>query len=112
MDIQRITKDFAVCDQLTKKDVAQAHTLGYATILCMRPDAEEPAHPLYESIARAAETTRIAAKYLPVPASGPTDDNVAAFASIYADLPKPVLAYCRSGGRALATYQRAFPTGP
>ncbi|WP_439154284.1 TIGR01244 family sulfur transferase [Yoonia sp.] len=109
MDIRRITDDFAISDQLTQKDVTQAHALGYETILCMRPDGEEPAQPLFEDIERAAKTTQITAKYLPVPAAGPTDDNVADFAKIYKDLPKPVLAYCRSGGRVLKTFQRAFP---
>ena len=109
MDVSRINKAFAVSDQLTAKDVALAHAMGYATILCMRPDGEDAGQPLFESIAAAAKATRIAARYLPVPASGPGEADVRAFAKLYADLPKPVLAYCRSGGRALTTYQRAFP---
>lgn len=109
MDIRRISKDFAVSDQLTAKDIGQAHSMGYATILCMRPDGEDPAQPLFESIASAAAATRIAASYLPVPAAGPGAAEVEAFAEIYPKLPKPVLAYCRSGNRAVMTYQRAFP---
>lgn len=109
MDVRRINKDFAVSDQLTAKDVTQAHAMGYATILCMRPDGEDPAQPLFESIANAAAVTGIAASYLPVPAAGPGPAEVETFADLYPKLPKPVLAYCRSGARVLTTYHRAFP---
>ncbi|WP_296422909.1 sulfur transferase domain-containing protein [Yoonia sp.] len=83
MDIRRIAADFAVSDQLTANDVAQAHSLGFQSIICNRPDGEDVAQPLFESIAAAA----------------------------YNALPKPVLAYCKTGTRSATTFGLAFPNG-
>lgn len=111
MEIRRITDEFSISDQLTAKDVAQAHTLGFETILCMRPDGEDQAQPLFESIAKAADSTGIQSAYLPIAGTGPTQQDVDELKALLPDLPKPVLAYCRSGARVVNTYNRAFPQG-
>lgn len=104
MDIRHITDDFAVTAQLTIKDVSLAKAMGFNSIICNRPDGEEEQQELFEAVKSAAKRSDMPARYIPVAPSGPTAADAESFAAAYAELPKPILAYCRSGGRAQATY--------
>ena len=108
MEITRFTDDFSVSGQLTAADVTQAHNLGFRTIICNRPDGEDISQPLFEAIAAAADATGLSAKYVPIAPAGPSPDDVQAFIAAYNGALKPVLAYCRSGGRSKAVFEKAF----
>lgn len=108
MKSKRITEDFAVSGQITVAEVPQIRNLGFRSIICNRPDGEDIAQPLFESVAEAARNSGMDIIYLPVSRTGPTDEQVAAFATAYNSLEKPILAYSGAGARCLEIFERAF----
>ena len=108
MDIRKLDDTAAVTGQLRPKDIPEVKALGYRTVLCNRPDGEAEDQPLFEAVEAAARNSDLRAVCLPVPAQGPTETEIAALRSIWDNLPKPVLAYCRSGARSAALIQAAL----
>ncbi|MBN3751595.1 TIGR01244 family phosphatase [Paraburkholderia sp. Tr-20389] len=100
MNVCSLTADISVSPQIAPTDVATLLTLGFRSIVCHRPDAEAPDQPNFEEIAQAATAAGLKAVHQPVPAGQASDRQAAAFATLLAELPKPVLAYCRTGTRS------------
>jgi len=100
MDITPYSADLSVCAQIDPSDIQAIKTRGYRAIICNRPDSEATDQPSFAQIASAAQVAGLEARYIPViPGQmGPLD--VTAFAEAMQVLPKPVLAYCRSGARS------------
>ena len=99
VDIRNLTDDLSVAPQINPEDVA---VIGktFKSILCNRPDLEGgEEQPLYADIEKLAEAAGITVAYQPVNGSVISDDDVDDFEDHVANLPKPVLAYCRSGTR-------------
>ena len=97
-DIRKLTDDLSVAPQISTDDVSSVGKT-FKSILCNRPDQEDPDQPAYEEIKKLAEAQGITIKFQPVNGSAISDDDVDDVAQHIADLPKPVLAYCRSGTR-------------
>ncbi len=98
-DVRKLTDELSVAPQLTPDDVAEI-SQQFKSILCNRPDREGgPDQPLYADIERLAEASGMTVVYQPVSSSEITDDDVDDFDDHVEELPKPVLAYCRSGTR-------------
>ena len=96
----------AVSPQITAEDVAAAASLGYATIVCNRPDAEEAGQPSADEIEAAAQAVGLSFLALPFAAGGPSARQVDAMAAAL-DAPGKVLAYCRSGTRSATLWALA-----
>lgn len=107
MHVEHLTDDFAVTRQLTIKEVSLASAMGFHTIICNRPNGEDPAQPLFEQIAAASELSGVDAVYIPVQPSGPTDHDIAEFKTALDGARKPVLAYCATGKRSMALFDAA-----
>jgi sulfide:quinone oxidoreductase len=105
MDIRKIDDDFSVCPQIATTDIPTIAAMGFKSVLCNRPDGEGSDQTLFEAIETAAQRASLAAAYVPVPPTGPGASQVVDFARVFATLPKPVLAYCRTGNRSVATWQ-------
>ena len=45
MHITQISQDFSVSPQITAADVAEIANAGFKSIICNRPDFEEPTQP-------------------------------------------------------------------
>ena len=76
---------------------------GFKSILCARPDQEEPGQPSFSAIADAAERAGLAAVHIPV-SGGLTEGALIRAEQAFKDLPKPIFGYCRSGARAGSLY--------
>lgn len=100
MIVRSLTPDVSVSPQIAVADVATLLTLGFRSIVCHRPDAEAPDQPDFQEIEQAATAAGLKAVHQPVPAGQASDRQAAAFAALLAELPKPVLAYCRTGTRS------------
>ncbi|MGL4396759.1 MAG: TIGR01244 family sulfur transferase [Hyphomicrobium sp.] len=100
MPIKTLTPNLSVSPQVTVKDVAAIAALGFKAIIANRPDGEGADQPLFSEIEREAAKFGLAARYVPVVSGPVTDDDAEAFAEAMAELPKPVLAYCRTGTRS------------
>ena len=97
MDIRRITDEFSVAPQIGVDDVAAIAAAGFRAVVCNRPDGEVADQPESGDIGRAVIASGMEWRMLPVRNIGRGD--IDAFANLVGGLPKPVLAYCRSGTR-------------
>ena len=55
----------------------------------------------------AAEAAGLQYRYLPVAGGWQSPEEIAAFATLLEDLPKPMLAFCRSGARSTQLFLQA-----
>ena len=99
MDPRKITEDFTVSPQIAPEDLPEISREGFRSVLCNRPDNEEAGQPGFDSIARAARDEGLEARSVPIVSGAITPEAVEEFRQALADLPGPVLAYCRSGTR-------------
>ena len=96
-----LTADFAVAPQLTPDAMAAAASAGYRSVVNNRPDFEEGPHqPTNASMEAAARAAGLQYRHLPVSGGYQTPDEIAAFAALLDELPRPILAFCRSGARS------------
>lgn len=101
LQAQRLTADIAVAGQLEPSAMAEAAALGFKSVINNRPDFEGgPMQPTSASIEAAARAAGLSYAALPVSPSIQSDDDIARFAALLAQMPKPILAFCRSGARS------------
>jgi len=100
MDLKKISSKFSVSPQIAAADLAAIQEAGFRAIICNRPDGEGADQPSFEEIEAAAKKAGLETAYVPVTSGLVTDDDVAAFGAALNDLPRPVLAYCRTGTRS------------
>lgn len=99
MQTKTITDEFTVAAQIGPEDVPTIAAEGFRSILCNRPDGEAPDQPLHSDIEAAARAAGLDFAHVPVVSGAITEADVEAFRAARDRLPKPVLAYCRSGAR-------------
>lgn len=105
MSIRYLDKDFAITSQVAPEALQGLRDAGLATIICNRPDGEGDDQPAFAAVAQQAAQCGMQARYLPVVPGKITPADVEAFAALFADAPKPVVAYCRTGLRAETLWQ-------
>jgi len=105
MNFTTVSPDYAAAAQIAADDVAEIAALGYRSIMCNRPDGEDPGQPDFAVIAEAAHERGLVAKHVPVVSGRITPENVEDFRAALAELPQPVFAYCRSGARCRTLWQ-------
>lgn len=99
MIIRPINDQLAVADQLEVHDLSTVKAEGFASVVCNRPDEEGEPHATADDMAAKAAELGLEFRYLPVNGAMITDEDVAGQAALLAELPKPILTYCRSGAR-------------
>ncbi|WNC94873.1 TIGR01244 family sulfur transferase [Paraburkholderia sp. FT54] len=100
MDIKKLTAELAVSQQIAASDVRAIAQAGFRAVICNRPDGEGADQPNFSEIEAAARDQGIEAHYLPIESGKVGDADAARFGELMRALPKPVLAYCRTGMRA------------
>lgn len=100
MDTRSLTDELSVTSQIQASDLKSLHEAGFRSIICNRPDGEAADQPTFEEIEAAAAQRGLAVRYLPAESGKVSDEQGRAFGALMAELPKPVLAYCRTGMRS------------
>ena len=100
MDLKKITEKTSVSPQITPDDIAAIKEAGFRAIICNRPDGEGADQPSFEEIEAAAKKAGLETACVPVTSGMVRDEDVEAFGAALKDLPRPVLAYCRTGTRS------------
>lgn len=108
MDIRKIDDDYSVSPQIEAEDVDIVSLLGFRSIVCHRPDQEQADQPAFSSIANRATQLGIEVRHIPVVSTGLTDEAVGSMVQALDDLPRPILAYCRSGARSTKICEQAL----
>lgn len=99
MDLRKITDDFSVSPQITPEDVPAIADAGFRAVLCNRPDGEEFGQTPYDAVAEAARAAGLEVRCVPFSSGQLTQDVIEEFQTALAEMPRPVLAYCRTGTR-------------
>jgi uncharacterized protein (TIGR01244 family) len=106
--VQQLSADVCVAGQLDPAAMAWAAQAGFKSVVNNRPDFEGgPDQPTSAKIEAAARAAGLAYAHLPVAPAVQTPEQIAAFARLLADLPKPLLAFCRTGTRSGKLYAAA-----
>lgn len=99
-----VGRDCAVSGQLSPDDLSGLARQGFATVVCNRPDGEDPGQPSRAAIEAACVANDVRFVFAPVAPGLPAADSVAAMRTALAESDGAVLAYCRSGTRSAALY--------
>lgn len=106
--VQPIAPDVCVAPQLEPAAMAWAAQNGFKSVINNRPDfeggADQPTHAVMEAAAQAAG---LQYAYLPVNGAYQSPEEIARFSELLKTLPKPILAFCRSGARSGKLYRAA-----
>jgi uncharacterized protein (TIGR01244 family) len=109
VQFQPLSADVAATAQLTPADMPRVARAGYRSVINNRPDGEGgSAQPPDATLREAARAAGLEYAYLPVsPAAiGPADAR--RFAELVERLPRPILAFCRSGARSRRLHDLAL----
>lgn len=104
MQYRQIAEDYAVSPQISVEDVAAIKAAGFKSVICNRPDDEDPGQPSAETIQKAVEAAGLEFLWIPAISGQLTQQNVEDQADALQALSGPVFAYCRSGARCTNLY--------
>jgi uncharacterized protein (TIGR01244 family) len=108
LPIRQVAPDVCVAPQLTPEAMAEAARLGFRSVVNNRPDFEHgPEQPTNASIEAAAREAGLQYRFLPVSGGHQTPEQIAAFAQLLDELPRPLLMFCRSGARSTNLFVQA-----
>ena len=103
-----VSNDVSVAPQLAPEAMAEAAAAGFRSVINNRPDFEGGAdQPTSASIEAAARAAGLEYEWLPVAPNVHSADEIARFGELLATLPKPILAFCRSGARSTKLFTAA-----
>jgi len=99
MQINTLSDDYSVSPQIEVCDVPSIMQAGFKSVICNRPDQENPEPRQIEAIKAAVESAgmEFAENVFDPSSFGP--DKIERQAELLAQLPSPVFAYCASGKR-------------
>lgn len=101
MEVKVVTEGFAVSSQIFLSEMDSIATLGFKSLLCNRPDAESSDQTSFAEIEKSAHALGMKIEWVPVVSGKITQEDVQAFSKSFDRLPKPLLAYCRTGTRSI-----------
>lgn len=108
LPLRAVAPDVCVAPQLAPEAMAEAARAGFRSVVNNRPDFEHGTdQPTSADIEAAARAAGLEYRFLPVAGAFQTPEQIAAFAQLLAELPRPILAFCRSGSRSANLYQQA-----
>ncbi|MER9307067.1 TIGR01244 family sulfur transferase [Mesorhizobium sp. M0293] len=104
MEYREISEDYSVSGQIQPEDVDAIKAAGFKSVICNRPDDEQPGQPSADTLKAAVEAAGLAFRHIPVISGQITAENVEDQAEALDELDGPVFAYCRSGARCTNLY--------
>ncbi len=108
LPLRKIADDVCVAPQLTPDAMAEAAAMGFKSVVNNRPDFEHgPDQATSAQIEAAARAAGMEYRFLPVDGGYQSPEEIAAFALLLAELPRPLLAFCRSGARSTRLFMSA-----
>ncbi|WP_114417697.1 TIGR01244 family sulfur transferase [Marinospirillum perlucidum] len=97
--MRQLEEDLRTAGQLTSDDIRALARDGVKTLIFNRPDQETEDQPATQELQKTAEELGLHWVHQPVISGQVSDEEGREFGRIYAQAPKPVVAFCRSGAR-------------
>lgn len=108
LPLQAIAPDVYVAPQMAPEAMAELARLGFKAVINNRPDFEGgPDQPTSAAVQAAALAAGLQYRHLPVQGAYQSPEEIAAFGVLLAELPRPLLAFCRSGARSTKLFTAA-----
>ena len=106
--VQPLSPDVSVAPQLGPEAMAPVAQAGFKSVINNRPDFEGgPDQPTSAAMEAAAKAAGLTYAFLPVAPGYQSPEEIARFAELMATLPKPILAFCRTGTRSGKLFRAA-----
>jgi uncharacterized protein (TIGR01244 family) len=106
--VMPVAADVCVAPQLDPSAMTWAAQNGFKSVVNNRPDFEGgPDQPTNADIEAAARAAGLEYAFLPVNGGYQSPEEIARFAELLRTMPRPLLAFCRSGARSGKLYQAA-----
>ena len=107
--LRPVAVDVSVCAQIDVDALASLAQAGFRSVINNRPDGEGgPDQPTSASLQAAALAAGLVYMHLPVSPSVQTDDEATRMRTLLDTLPRPIVAFCRSGTRSGKLYDKAM----
>lgn len=108
ISVQQIAPDFCVAPQLEPGAMQALADAGFKSVINNRPDMEGgPDQPRSADVEAAARAAGLEYRHLPVNGAYQSPEEIEAMRVLVDALPKPILAFCRSGARSTKLYMQA-----
>ncbi|MCX2861861.1 TIGR01244 family sulfur transferase [Paucibacter sp. PLA-PC-4] len=105
---QALSPDFCVAPQLEPAAMVEAAAAGFRSVINNRPDFEGgPDQPTSAQVEAAARAAGLEYRHLPVSGAYQSPQEIEQFKQLIDSLPRPILAFCRSGARSSKLYTAA-----
>ena len=99
MHINRLSPDYSVAPQIVIEDVATIVNAGFKSVICNRPDQENPVPCQIEAIKAVALAAGLEFAENVFDSDSFGSEKVKRQTELLKQMPSPVLAYCASGNR-------------
>jgi len=100
MHIHPLSERLSVTAQIDAADIGALCARGFRSIINNRPDGEADDQPTSAALAAAALRHGLSYRHIPVVSGQVFQAQIDAFSAALAELPPPVLAFCRTGTRS------------
>ena len=101
--MKELPGDVFVAGQLLPAQIQALAEQGVMTFINNRPDMEAPMQPSSQELEKLAQNLGVDYHHIPM-ASGFTPGLIEASETAYANLPRPIVAFCASGTRSTALW--------
>ncbi len=100
MQIKHIEDNFTVSEQIALEDIKTLAEMGVKTLICNRPEGEEPNQLSNAEIISESETHGIKFVHIPSPGREIPQDSLDLFIKTINEKSGKIHAYCRTGTRS------------
>jgi sulfide:quinone oxidoreductase len=105
MQFKTINDRLSTSGQIQLSELGEVAKAGFKSIICNRPDDEGSDQPTFAELAASAKKVGLESRYIPVVSGKVTDNDAVLFETAMAELPGPVLAFCRTGARSAMMWE-------
>lgn len=107
MQIRQLESGFAIADAVTPADLDEIARRGFRSVICNRRPGEAEDHPDDRPLRERAASLGLEWRCIPVTPGDYGEEDIAAFGQALDTLPTPILAFCRTGKRAVHLWAQA-----
>ncbi|PHS18642.1 MAG: TIGR01244 family phosphatase [Kangiella sp.] len=100
MQIKHIEENFTISEQIALEDIKSLSEMGVKTLICNRPEGEEPNQITNEQIIKEANLFDIEFVHIPSPGREIPQDSLNLFIKTLTENNNKTHAYCRTGTRS------------
>ncbi len=111
MQIHELEPGFAITDAITPADLDEVARRGFRSVVCNRRPGEAEDHPDDRPLRERAAELGLEWRCIPVTPGDYSAADIAAFGEALETLPTPILAFCKTGKRAVHLWAHARSQG-